>query len=118
MDQSGSEISVLYLCFQANGGAFHISYGDGSGLSGFLSTDVVSFIGVDIQDQTFAEAEAVSEGLYDGIPYDGILGLGYDSLANSQSDPPFYKMISQGLVQVGGQQPAPPHWSAMIEALL
>ena len=103
-----SEISVLYLCFQANGGAFEIGYGDGSGLSGFLSTDVVSFSGVDIQDQTFAEAAVVSEGVYDGSPnIDGILGLGYDTLATSQSAPPFYNMISQGLVQVGGHQPAP-----------
>ena len=103
-----SEISVLYCCFQANGGAFEIGYGDGSGLSGFLSTDVVSFSGVDIQDQTFAEAVVVSEGVYDGSPnIDGILGLGYDTLATSQSAPPFYNMISQGLVQVGGHQPAP-----------
>ena len=79
--------------FQANGSVIDLTYGSGA-VSGFLSTDLVSFDGLDIQDQTFAEAVKVrAPGQFDGI-----LGMGYDTIA--EATPPFYNMITQGLVQV------------------
>ena len=53
--------------FQANGSVVDLTYGSGA-VSGFLSTDLVSFDGLDIQDQTFAEAVKVrAPGQFDGI---------------------------------------------------
>ena len=45
----------------------------------------------------------MSDGLYGGSKFDGILGLGYDTDANSQAARPFYNMISQGLVRVSSE---------------
>ena len=86
--------SSMYV-FQANGASFEIRYGTGV-LSGFHSTDLVSFDGLDIQNQTFAEAVKMSE--FPKHNFDGILGMGYDTIA--EATPPFYNMITQGLVQV------------------
>ena len=89
--------SLSMYVFQANGSVIDLTYGSGA-VSGFLSTDLVSFDGLDIQDQTFAEAVKVrAPGQFDGI-----LGMGYKTMATAT--PPFYNMISQGLVEVSAGQ--------------
>lgn len=60
--------------------------------------DVVSVDGTTtIQGQYFAEASTVSND-FSTSPFDGILGLGYQQISSSSEPPPFYNMISQGLV--------------------
>ena len=85
--------------YVANGKTFNIQYGSGSA-SGFLSTDTLTFGGVQITNQTFAEVTYESLNIQ-SLPYDGLLGMGYPALAQSGATPPFQNLISQGQVSPG-----------------
>ncbi|CAF1410249.1 unnamed protein product [Adineta steineri] len=88
-----SSASTTYI---ANGNAFSISYGDGSGASGIFSIDTVTINGIAVRNQTFAECTSLS-GM-NGNVNDGILGLAYPSLTSGGEKPVFYNMWSQGLI--------------------
>jgi len=83
--------------YKKNGTSFEIRYGSGS-LSGFVSQDTVSIGDLKIKDQVFAEATEEPGLAFAFGRFDGILGLGYDTISVNKIVPPFYSMVDQGLL--------------------
>jgi saccharopepsin len=83
--------------YKKNGSDFEIRYGSGS-LSGFISNDVVSIGDLTIKGQDFAEATNEPGLAFAFGRFDGILGLGYDTISVNRIVPPFYQMIEQKLL--------------------
>lgn len=83
--------------YKKNNSAFEIHYGSGS-LSGFISQDTVQIGDVKIKHQDFAEATSEPGLAFAFGRFDGILGLGYDTISVDRAVPPFYNMLAQGLL--------------------
>ncbi|KAK5995526.1 Vacuolar protease A [Cladobotryum mycophilum] len=83
--------------YKSNGTSFEIHYGSGS-LTGFVSNDVVSIGDLKIKGQDFAEATNEPGLAFAFGRFDGILGLGYDTISVDHVVPPFYQMIKQKLI--------------------
>ncbi|KAF2173916.1 hypothetical protein M409DRAFT_16184 [Zasmidium cellare ATCC 36951] len=83
--------------YKKNGSDFAIRYGSGS-LEGYVSQDTVAIGDLSIKNQLFAEATAEPGLAFAFGRFDGILGLGYDTISVNGIPPPFYNMIDQGLL--------------------
>jgi len=83
--------------YKKNGSSFEIRYGSGE-LSGFVSQDTMTIGDLKIKDQVFAEATEEPGLAFAFGRFDGILGLGYDTISVNGIVPPFYEMINQGLL--------------------
>jgi len=83
--------------YKKNGTSFEIRYGSGS-LSGFVSQDTMTIGDLKIKDQIFAEATEEPGLAFAFGRFDGILGLGFDTISVNKIPPPFYNMIEQGLL--------------------
>ncbi|KAK4955240.1 aspartic proteinase precursor [Elasticomyces elasticus] len=90
-DHSGSST------YKKNGSEFEIRYGSGE-LSGYISQDTVQIGDLKLKDQLFAEATAEPGLAFAFGRFDGIMGLGYDTISVNHITPPFYTMIDQGLL--------------------
>ncbi|XP_016995468.2 lysosomal aspartic protease [Drosophila takahashii] len=82
----------------ANGTAFSITYGTGS-VTGYLSMDYVGFAGLIAKNQTFGEVTTEVGTNFVDAYFDGILGMGFPSLAVDGVTPTFQNMVNQGVVQ-------------------
>ncbi|KAJ7530373.1 hypothetical protein O6H91_14G001500 [Diphasiastrum complanatum] len=74
-----------------------IRYGTGA-MSGFLSEDYVTIGDLVIQNQVFAEATSEPGITFVFAKFDGIFGLGFKEISQDQVTPPWYNIVSQGLV--------------------
>ncbi|KAF8926292.1 endopeptidase [Dissophora ornata] len=83
--------------FKANGTEFGIQYGSGS-LEGIISNDNVEIGGIVIKSQDFGESVKEPGLAFAFGKFDGILGLGYDTISALSVVPPFYSIVNQNLV--------------------
>lgn len=83
--------------FKKNGSEFAIQYGSGS-VSGYISQDTVTIGDLKVKDQLFGEATSEPGLAFAFGRFDGIFGLGYDTISVNHVPPPFYNMIDQGLL--------------------
>ncbi|KAM0789233.1 hypothetical protein ACM66B_000076 [Microbotryomycetes sp. NB124-2] len=74
-----------------------IRYGTGES-RGFLARDVVSIGGYTVQQQIFALANQ-SAPVLEALPSDGVVGLGFSTIATSGAPTPFENLISSKAVQ-------------------
>ncbi|KAF9962181.1 Vacuolar protease A, partial [Modicella reniformis] len=83
--------------FRTNGTAFAIQYGSGS-IEGIISNDDFSIGGAVVKHQDFGESVKESGLAFVLGRFDGIFGLGYDTISVLGAVPPFYNMVNQSLV--------------------
>jgi len=83
--------------YKENGSDFRIRYGSGE-VEGYLSQDSVQIGDLKLEEQLFAEATSEPGLAFVFAQFDGVMGLGYDTIAVNHIPPPFYNMIDQGLL--------------------
>jgi saccharopepsin len=87
--------------FKPDGRQFKVQYGSGP-VEGIFNTDTVTVGGIDVKGQTFAEISTVSFGplniAFAVGKFDGLLGLGFNTISQYHIPTPFEQMISQKLI--------------------
>lgn len=83
--------------FQANRTDFKIRYGSGA-VEGFISHDMMEVGGLRINNQGFGETTKMPGLTFAFAKFDGIMGLGYDTISVAGVVPPFYNMVHQKLI--------------------
>lgn len=83
--------------YVADGKVFEIQYGSGS-MIGFDSVDAVSIGGITSTSQTFAEATREPGITFVAAKFDGILGMGYPTIAVNGITPVFNQMFAEGAI--------------------
>jgi len=83
--------------YKSNGSSFEIHYGSGS-LTGFISQDTMTIGDLTVKKQDFAEATSEPGLAFAFGRFDGILGLGFDTISVNKIVPPFYNMVDQKLL--------------------
>ncbi|GAA6088648.1 napsin-A [Tachysurus ichikawai] len=81
-----------------NGAEFSIQYGRGS-LKGFFSQDTVTLAGLDLQNQTFAEAVKEPGLVFAMARFDGVLGMAYPILSVGNVRPVFDSIMAAKLLK-------------------
>ncbi|KAL3232195.1 hypothetical protein RNJ44_04111 [Nakaseomyces bracarensis] len=78
-----------------DGEPLKISYGSGA-IEGYISRDTVQIGDVSINSQKFGETTSEPGLAFAFGKFDGILGLGYDTISQNGITPPFYNAWDQG----------------------
>ncbi|MBQ5153978.1 hypothetical protein EGM85_12060, partial [Macrococcus caseolyticus] len=85
------------ITYKTKSNDFSITYGSGS-VEGYLSEDTLQLAGIEIPNQVFGETTSEPGLTFAFGKFDGILGLGYDSISVKHTVPPVYNAINQGLL--------------------
>lgn len=85
------------MTHEVSGKPFEIIYGTGS-VKGFISLDSLSIGDIRVERQGFGEMTTATGATFVETPFDGVLGLGYATLAKASIVPPFQNMIEQELL--------------------
>lgn len=80
-----------------DGRALEIRYGSGS-MKGFLSIDNLGLAGLKIENQTFGEATSLPGIAFVMAKFDGLFGMGFETISVDGVVTPFQNMIQQKLV--------------------
>lgn len=83
--------------YKVDGRELAIHYGSGS-MEGFLSRDNLELAGVTVEGQIFGEATDVGGSNFATAKFDGLLGMGFQTISEDNVVTPFQNMISQNLV--------------------
>ncbi|GBC05635.1 hypothetical protein RclHR1_06330005 [Rhizophagus clarus] len=83
--------------FKSNGTEFAIRYGTGS-LEGIISNDILTVGDIAVKNQDFGESVKEPGLTFAFGRFDGIFGLGYDTISVKGVVPPFYHMVNRNLV--------------------
>jgi saccharopepsin len=83
--------------YKKNGSVFEIQYGSGA-VSGYVSQDTVTLGDLKVKDQLFAEVTNEPGLAFAFGKFDGILGLGYDSIAVNKIPSLLTNFIDQKLI--------------------
>jgi hypothetical protein len=78
-----------------------ITYGTGTS-RGYLARDTIQLGGYTIPKQIFALADQTA-AVIEALPCDGLMGLGFSTIATSGAPTPFENLISQGQLGAGQQ---------------
>lgn len=83
--------------YAKDGSKFEIKYGSGA-MEGFVSQDKVCVAGACVKDQKFAEATKEPGVAFIAAKFDGILGMGWNTISVNKLPTVFDNMVEQGLV--------------------
>lgn len=89
--------STKSATYKANGTKFAIRYGSGQ-CAGFLSQDNVVVGGIEVIGQVFGEATQEPALSFIAAKFDGLLGMGYPTIAVDKVTPVFNNMYAQKAV--------------------
>jgi len=90
--------SSVSSSYKEDGSKLTLLYGSGSG-EGFMGQDTVTFSGLSVAKQPFGQITALGPRFAEPrgqkeSHFEGILGLGYPSLAKNQANPPLFSMMA------------------------
>jgi len=83
--------------YQEDGSKFEIRYGTGA-MEGFVSGDKVCVAGACVKNQKFAEATKEPGIAFIAAKFDGILGMGFNTISVNHLPTVFDNMVSQNVV--------------------